>query len=848
MKSYSQILEKNSSTEESLIFQNNNNNGKNKKNIIRKNRNSYSSLTTDTNNDKKIENEDYVNKLKLSLKLNDEIDYSKKIREAKEIDDLRKIYEKWSGQRFHSSNKHKNSDENEFIWLKKKNKLYNDMISNLKRKNDAKNYYNINYKYKNLLSENKKMKEELNKIKLQLTKLNKSNEKEIKKNKFLLNQLIDKPKIINLKKNNNINTNNLLFSPKKKENVFDKAKKILEENKLKEEIEKARLLKAQKLKEEMNKLKKKNTSNSHQKKIKKENKKVTFDEKQIKEEINKINKKNKSFSYAEKKEKEKEKEEIKNQNKNKKIFLDEKKIKEEINKINKKNKTFFILTQKNQKEKEKENEDNIAEEKKIQKEFKKLNDKNKIINEKQIYINRTLLESNKSKLNKEDISKANNESEEKLRKKEISEESNESVKEKLRKKENGIKIIENNDKEEKIKLKLKLINSMKKVNKVKMNNIDLKTLIKRSNVLSDKNSGNDNLVEKLDFILELNKYIKNEIQINKDNNLILPEEAVYYIENVIIRFLGYFGSELKLKNINTYIEKNPTNPTLRDITFKVISCGLATQKIYKLIIENDEIKEELSNNIDKYVEFLENIKFKIANKFNISENNIYFFGDNFKNFEIYLIIYNHNIDKVENLLKEFSLKVTTSPLLNNIILSPNVFEYDYSKDINDWPKKNLMRGRKPYNPPYGWIGIALKIKNKYGKNNIWIGKENIEGEWPVAYHGVGKGNILDRILNIINGNLDNEEGKLFKKEKNVEENNNKYPVCGIGVYLSPNIEEAEYFADETNFGFYNVKFKFVFMTRVNPNKIRSPGSLPVQWILNGNKDEIRPYRLLIKFV
>ena len=803
MKSYSQILEKNSSTEESLIFQNNNNNGKNKKNIIRKNRNSYSSLTTDTNNDKKIENEDYVNKLKLSLKLNDEIDYSKKIREAKEIDDLRKIYEKWSGQRFHSSNKHKNSDENEFIWLKKKNKLYNDMISNLKRKNDAQNYYNINYKYKNLLSENKKMKEELNKIKLQLTKLNKSNEKEIKKNKFLLNQLIDKPKIINLKKNNNINTNNLLFSPKKKENVFDKAKKILEENKLKEEIEKARLLKAQKLKEEMNKLKKKNTSNSHQKKIKKENKKVTFDEKQIKE---------------------------------------------EINKINKKNKTFFILTQKNQKEKEKENEDNIAEEKKIQKEFKKLNDKNKIINEKQIYINRTLLESNKSKLNKEDISKANNESEEKLRKKEISEESNESVKEKLRKKENGIKIIENNDKEEKIKLKLKLINSMKKVNKVKMNNIDLKTLIKRSNVLSDKNSGNDNLVEKLDFVLELNKYIKNEIQINKDNNLILPEEAVYYIENVIIRFLGYFGSELKLKNINTYIEKNPTNPTLRDITFKVISCGLATQKIYKLIIENDEIKEELSNNIDKYVEFLENIKFKIANKFNISENNIYFFGDNFKNFEIYLIIYNPNIDKVENLLKEFSLKVTTSPLLNNIILSPNVFEYDYSKDINDWPKKNLMRGRKPYNPPYGWIGIALKIKNKYGKNNIWIGKENIEGEWPVAYHGVGKGNILDRILNIINGNLDNEEGKLFKKEKNVEENNNKYPVCGIGVYLSPNIEEAEYFADETNFGFYNVKFKFVFMTRVNPNKIRSPGSLPVQWILNGNKDEIRPYRLLIKFV
>ena len=36
------------------------------------------------------------------------------------------------------------------------------------------------------------------------------------------------------------------------------------------------------------------------------------------------------------------------------------------------------------------------------------------------------------------------------------------------------------------------------------------------------------------------------------------------------------------------------------------------------------------------------------------------------------------------------------------------------------------------------------------------------------------------------------------------------------------------------------------MTRVNPEKIRSPGGTPVDWILNGNDDEIRPYRLLIK--
>ena len=769
--------------------------------------------------------------MRLSLKLNDEIDYSKKIKQAKEMEDLRKIYEKWSGQRFNSSKKNKNSDENEFIFLRKRNKRYNDMISDIKRKNDAKNYLNINNKYKNLLSENKRMKEELNKIRLQLTQLNKSKEKEVKKSKFLLEQLIEKPKIINLKKTN-INANNLLFSPKKKENVLDKAKKILEENRIKEELEKSKLLKAKKLQEQVNQLKKKTKSYSSPKKNKKE-KKVTFDEKQIKEEINKkINKKNKSFIIEKK---QKENEEIKN----KKNTLDEKKIKEEINKINKKNKSFIIQKSQEENENEKENEDKFI------KKLKILNDKNKIVNEEQIYINRKLLEKNKSKLIKEEISETNDEStKDKMKNKENG--IKDGIKDGIK---NGIKMTENNDKEQKIKLKMKLINSMQKENKIKIKNIDLKTLIKKSNILSNKNNGSDNLVEKLDYVLELNKYLKNEIQINKNNNLILPEEAVYYIENVIIRFLGYFGSELKLRNINTYIEKNPTNPVLRDITFKVISSGLATQKIYKLIIQNDEIKEELSNNIDKYVEFLEDLKFKIASKCNTTENNIFFFGDNFKNYEIYLIIYNQKLDNVENLLKECNLKITTSPLLNNVILSSNIFEYDYSKDINDWPKKNLLRGRKEYNPPYGWIGIGLKVKNKFGKkNNIWIGKENIEGEWPVAYHGVGKGNIFNRILNIINGNLENEEGKLFKKEKNVEKNNNKYPFCGVGVYLSPNIEEAGYFADETNLGFFNVKFKFVFMTRVNPNKIRSPGSLPVQWILNGNKDEIRPYRLLIKIV
>ena len=74
------------------------------------------------------------------------------------------------------------------------------------------------------------------------------------------------------------------------------------------------------------------------------------------------------------------------------------------------------------------------------------------------------------------------------------------------------------------------------------------------------------------------------------------------------------------------------------------------------------------------------------------------------------------------------MKATSSLLLNNAILSSNIFETDFSKGENDWPKKILMRGGKKYYPPYGWIGIGLKLKNKYWKtNSTWFGSENIEG-------------------------------------------------------------------------------------------------------------------------
>ena len=415
----------------------------------------------------------------------------------------------------------------------------------------------------------------------------------------------------------------------------------------------------------------------------------------------------------------------------------------------------------------------------------------------------------------------------------------------------NIQIKNPSDEDEKYKKKFRLKTSKKRI-VIKNNNekIDLKNIINKAYLFLDSTDTEENLEEKLECVLDLNKYIQNEIKINKDKNLLLPEEAVYFVENVLIRFLGYFGSELTLRNIKAYIEKEPTKPILRDITFKILCSGLASQKIYKLVVFDEEKKQKYEKNNNKYLDFLKNIKSKIANRCKISEDDIYYFGHNLEKFEVYLFIYNKKIEGLEDFLSGYDFKVTSSALLSNIILSPSVFDAKFSKNENEWPKRNLMRGGKKYHPPYGWYGLALKIKNKnvkkYNSNNTWLGKDNTEGEWCVAYHGVGKGNVFNKVLNIINGDLKTEEGKLFRNEKNVEVTKNKYPYCGEGVYLSPNVEDAATFSDKTNLGFFNLKFQFAFMTRVNPNKIRAIDRFPVTWILNGNSDEIRPYRLLIK--
>ena len=359
------------------------------------------------------------------------------------------------------------------------------------------------------------------------------------------------------------------------------------------------------------------------------------------------------------------------------------------------------------------------------------------------------------------------------------------------------------------------------------------------------------LHDKFRYTMELNKYISEEINYIQNkfpDRLIYPNKAVSD-ENFLINFLGYWGSELSLYRIRTLIEKNESNELIRDITFKMILSGLATQRTYKIIVNSDKEKEQFNKDIQEWYNFIQKIKNRIVAFQNLDKNELHFFNHDQKNYEVMLIIYNKRLNTIDSTLKHMPVKILTGNLLNNIILSPNMFAPNFCRNINDWPKgDDMARGGERYYPPYGWIGIALKIGNKYGEDNEWFGKDGRnEKEWCVAYHGIGRGNELDKVYSIIQTNLRQGPKQRYSVYFNTRRATIKqYRRCHKGVYLTPDIHKAEKYAGKIKLGVYSKEFQFAIQARVDPNKIRDPGAVPINWILNGGNEEIRPYRLLVK--
>ena len=59
-----------------------------------------------------------------------------------------------------------------------------------------------------------------------------------------------------------------------------------------------------------------------------------------------------------------------------------------------------------------------------------------------------------------------------------------------------------------------------------------------------------------------------------------------------------------------------------------------------------------------------------------------------------------------------------------ISMDPDILDEKYNFDFTKLTSggKEYKRGDRAYQRPYGWQRIAIKVRNKYGGDNTWLGE------------------------------------------------------------------------------------------------------------------------------
>ena len=198
-----------------------------------------------------------------------------------------------------------------------------------------------------------------------------------------------------------------------------------------------------------------------------------------------------------------------------------------------------------------------------------------------------------------------------------------------------------------------------------------------------------------------------------------------------------------------------------------------------------------------------------------------------------------NHSQIEELM---FLKNIHQEILDKCELTKNMLDAKGNK-IDNWPSDE-KRGNKIYDAPIGWIGFGLKVLSLY-EDDLWLGKNNNQNEWSVAYHGVGKftKTVLEAVYSIFNSCYIAGPAQIHRECPDLFHSGFK---VGQGVYLSPKIKYAELYAGKVSLS--NKIFKIVLMNRVKNSKIRSCSCSKdgYNYVVNGKTDEVRPYRILLK--
>ena len=244
---------------------------------------------------------------------------------------------------------------------------------------------------------------------------------------------------------------------------------------------------------------------------------------------------------------------------------------------------------------------------------------------------------------------------------------------------------------------------------------------------------------------------------------------------------------------------------------QLILSGEIFRKVISISYNYDEKKSaEICVDKDKKEKWIKSKKDLYSKLLNIPKENIEIFNIRYGTFNNKMHVKGLPLSKdTLNTIK--SDKEVEILELKNLVeackISEDMFDPQYD-NYENWGK-NQTRGppgyEKPYDPPIGWYGYALKVKGKYDKDDIWLGMNNSVGEWYIAYHGTGGNDIPKKIIedgfkaggaqaHTGNANinpLNNGTEKLKPGEK-------VYKICGDGVYVTPKINIAQGYSSGKN--------------------------------------------------
>ena len=384
----------------------------------------------------------------------------------------------------------------------------------------------------------------------------------------------------------------------------------------------------------------------------------------------------------------------------------------------------------------------------------------------------------------------------------------------------------------------------------------------------DKTGKNDKINLTLEDMCIYGNITKKEIKEEKKKN---PEKFIDISEALKLEkedpglfALGLISQNLESLGIETAIDITNNDDTEEGLTsLQFISNGMLGIKKYDLHFDfGEERNEELLNNKEEFENFKKNLKLKLSKDYNIPVNQIIVTFPHKENFQVQVIFQSDEFNNLD--INEFIKKFK-----NDLEFK----EFSNLKDINigiimegcKLKKKDLdprghrdnwviieRRGGHPYDPPLGWIGIGLKVRNKYDNgDNTWIEMNNCPGEWCVAYHGVEVGQSSNEIQYII-GKINKMSFKKGNRQVHANCPDIYHPgkKVGTGIYCSPIFKTASNFAGITCIN--GVRYKTLLQVRVNPVAIRHCNKCfysrdPFNyWVVNGTPDEIRPFRILYK--